>query len=501
MTTLIGAYGALHEIRSPRANLPLEIARPSSETILLSGRRVAQRSPLSAREWKWKFSAADVDDLAKLIGLEQGVYGNGPWFWYDKTAAKLNMLDDIVAAAGMGVEPWRHLAASSSAVIPAGAITLEAGHALAYSIEPTDMLTVPYRQGIPDPIPAVAGRTYTAAGYITGGPGYVGLLWCDANKAPMSTVLSAHTTGRATVTASAPAGAHGLLMAIQLGEPRQALTLDGTTGTYATTGNHASLQIVGDLEVSCEFVPPVWPPPADQRLVAKFGTTSNQCSYQLRILPGGYANLVWSTNGSSSGAPGRSSTVPIPALAGNPVSIKATLDVDNGAGGHTVTFYTSPDFTVWTPLGDPVTEPGATSIHPGTASLAVGARVEPEGNLFTGRIVRAQVRNGIGGTIAANPNFAADGWLDGDNAATTPRADSVGRAWDLSGNAVIDSYVDPQPGRRIGALQVTETATAPAWHPGIGIPRVSIAGAAHAYRLITESTVLRDVDVTLTEVI
>src|SRR5690606_19010488 len=43
--------------------------------------------------------------------------------------------------------------------------------------------------------------------------------------------------------------------------------------------------------------------------------------------------------------------------------VRATLDVNNQSGGHTVTFFTSPNGSTWTPLSSAVTVAGTTSIH------------------------------------------------------------------------------------------------------------------------------------------
>jgi hypothetical protein len=214
-------------------------------------------------------------------------------------------------------------------------------------------------------------------------------------------------------------------------DPPAGLLLNGSTGTYASTPDHAALDITGDLDIRAEFIPEFWPPVNQSRLIAKFGVTGSQCSYQFRINQDGHAHLSWSTNGSSTGAPGRASTAPVPVTAGQKIGIRAVLDVDDGAGNHVVTFYYSTNWTTWTQLGAPVPTSGTTSIFASTTPVSIGARLSPEADWFTGTVTRAEIRNGINGTVVANPDFTAQ------PGGTTVFADSAGRTWTLAGTATI----------------------------------------------------------------
>lgn len=214
-------------------------------------------------------------------------------------------------------------------------------------------------------------------------------------------------------------------------DPPPGLLLNGSTNSFASTADVAALDIVGDLDVRCEFRMPVWPPPGQPRLIAKYGVTGNQCSYQLRINPDGRIHLSWSVTGNPSGAPGRASTIPLSYTAGDTIGVRATLDVNDGAGNHTVTFYYSTDFTVWTQLGAPVVTVGTTSIFASTTPVSIGARTVPEADWMTGTVTRAQIRSGIVGTIVANPDFTIQ------PGGTTSFADSAGRTWTLASAASI----------------------------------------------------------------
>lgn len=499
--TLIGPYGGLIEVRAPKGPVPITVERAVTATTTLGGNRIAQRAPRAGRSWQWDFTAADVTEFGHLFALEDGTYGLPPFRLYDIYAARLNMLPEYVACAGRGSDPWRWLAASSSALTVDGPMVLDDGQRLAYSIVPTETLLLPHRQGVPDPVPVIEGRTYTASAYIEGEPGRVGLTWCNEFGGILDTDTSTLGTGRRVVTATAPSGAHGVLMRIECGTLTQALSLDGTPGSYAVTPHDASFNITGDISLRAEIVTDDWTPAAEPRLIAKFGVDANQCSFQLRIVNSGALSIVWSTNGSATGAPGLSSTVPIPGVVGEPLGLRADLDTDNGAGGHTASFFISGDWSTWVPLGDPRIGSGITSIFAGSAPVSLGGRTGPEGNLLHGRIRRAEIRNSAG-VIASSPDFRSpgNGWLPGDGAATTPRADAQGRAWDLSGAAVIEEYIETASGAQVAALQLTETDEAVPWHTGIGMPRVVVTRTATADRVLADEAVLRDASFTLLEV-
>jgi hypothetical protein len=207
------------------------------------------------------------------------------------------------------------------------------------------------------------------------------------------------------------------------------VALDGT-GDYVSTPDHASLDITGDIDLACEATLTDWSSGTIQALVGKSDAASTQNSYRLRTSATGELQISWTEDGSTVKV--RSSTEILPVESGR-LAVRAILDVDNGASGHTVTFYTAASIDgPWAPLGDPVVTAGTTSIFSGTASLVVGAAVD-DGALHpvTGTIHKAYVKNGIAGTVVADPDF------------TTPAvgassfADSTGKTWTMQGDAEI----------------------------------------------------------------
>jgi hypothetical protein len=126
-------------------------------------------------------------------------------------------------------------------------------------------------------------------------------------------------------------------------------------------------------------------------------------------------------------------------------ALRMTYDADNGASGNTVTFYWAPsmDSPTWTMIDRPVIMAGTSSVFAGTAPLQIGIsdyRATSSAWLqrlpMDGRVYRAEVRSGIGGTVVAAPDFR--GLADG----TTSFTDSTSKVWSLAGRAEIRNRED-----------------------------------------------------------
>jgi hypothetical protein len=78
--------------------------------------------------------------------------------------------------------------------------------------------------------------------------------------------------------------------------------------------------------------------------------------------------------------------------------VRATLQVNDGAGHYVVKFYTSSDGTAWTQLGSTITGSSTTSIKAGNASVTLGEWSSIT-TRFPMKVYRAQIYNGIGGTL------------------------------------------------------------------------------------------------------
>jgi len=202
--------------------------------------------------------------------------------------------------------------------------------------------------------------------------------------------------------------------------PKRLIALPATA-VGASTPDSAGTSVTGDLNLRMDITAVSWRDSA--WTLGKTGTAGN-ISYLWGIGSDGTLVLIWSANGSATFT--KQSTVCVPQPTSGRRAVRVTLDVDNGAAGNTVTFYTSDTISgTWTQLGATVVTAGTTSIFNGTASTIIAA--DPGS-----RVHAAQVRSGIGGTIVANPDFTsvAEG-------TTTTFVDSASATWTLDAGSTV----------------------------------------------------------------
>lgn len=172
---------------------------------------------------------------------------------------------------------------------------------------------------------------------------------------------------------------------VDLGAPWLDLTASGSAATCPDT---AALSITGDIDLRVEFSRDDWSAD-DFLLLAKYGAAGDR-SYALYLI-GGLIWIYWTADGTN--WLGRASTVVVPAWAGR-IALRATLDVDNGAGGHTATFYTAARLDgTWVQLGEPVVTAGTTSIFDSTHTVQVGSG--------SGKVYGWEIRDGIAGAVVS----------------------------------------------------------------------------------------------------
>ncbi|MEU2119995.1 hypothetical protein ABZ567_31160 [Streptomyces sp. NPDC016459] len=233
----------------------------------------------------------------------------------------------------------------------------------------------------------------------------------------------------------------------------------------ASTPHHASFNITGDLDVRFDGALDDWRPDNSTFLMGKWAAAPNATWYLYVNVLG--LSLAWSPDGT---AFVQRTSAPLPAGPGRRLAVRATLDVNNGSGGHTVTFYTAPTLAgPWTQLGPAQVTTGTTSIATNTADLQVG---DISGFNFlapVGEVYAAEVRNGIGGTVVAAPRF------DQQNAGATGFTDSAGRVWTLRDHATITD-------RRTRVVHVVPSWPS-TWHRSGGDVRAPIETAGVLRRL------------------
>ncbi|MFJ3537063.1 hypothetical protein ACIPQA_16520 [Streptomyces sp. NPDC090109] len=236
------------------------------------------------------------------------------------------------------------------------------------------------------------------------------------------------------------------------------LALDGTTLSGAETPDHASLDITGDLDIRVEAEVTDWS--GTYNLLGKWGVAGQQ-SYRLQVGQG-QLYLLWSTDGTTISFENK----PIPTTLPRRAALRATLDVNNGAGQYTCEFFTAPSLDgPWTSLGTVTDGVAATSIFNSTAPVKAAGFTAG----FVGRVYRGEIRSGIGGTVVAAPDLRA--LAPGATAWT----DTAGRPWTVIGTAQISNRVP----RFVGEV----SSWPPRWAPSGQDVWVPIEGAGVLRRL------------------
>lgn len=218
----------------------------------------------------------------------------------------------------------------------------------------------------------------------------------------------------------------------ELGGAPAGLALDGTA--YATTPDHASLDLVADLNFRVR-VRATDLTSTTQTILAKW--TAGQQSYILQIGVDGKLTIAWSTTGANTVT--KTSTVAIPVADGVDFWLWVVLDVDNGGGGHTAYFSYSLDDTdehaavAWLLIGAPVAVAGVTSVFAGTAPLEIGSVLGGTANRFTGTIYDVVILNpALAAVFEAQFGDGSQGWESGDTGGATG-VDSTGKTVTLVG--------------------------------------------------------------------
>lgn len=260
-------------------------------------------------------------------------------------------------------------------------------------------------------------------------------------------------------------------------DPHPGLQLTGSGGDYASTPDAAALDITGDIMLWCYGALDDWTSGAIQALVSKWDETADERSYRLIVTATGELGIEWSTDGTAGTLESENTTNPIDVDDGDLIALMVTLDVDDGSGNHVVTFWrAATDDLQWTQI-EALTLSGTTSIHSGTADLEIGSSEGGTIDLAAGQVHSAAVVDGINGTNAADPDFAAE--ADG----TTNFADDAGNTWTVNGSAeILGELVE-------AAQSITPDLEGVTWIKSIKYPALNRPiGEAPEYRPIQNSS-------------
>lgn len=193
------------------------------------------------------------------------------------------------------------------------------------------------------------------------------------------------------------------------------------------TPDSAGVSVTGDIDLRVDCAPITWRP----ENAAYIAGPLKLDSYGIYLDTNGTLVLFWYDSTAFTSA---TSTEPIPGPTTGRKAVRATLDVDNGGGGHSVTFYYSDDDTMdgtWVQFGDVVTGGGTTSIDDTSNPLVSYMSIETS----PGEVYEMRVYDGIAGTKRASPKFIAQA------SGTTSFDDAEGNTWSdsLGGGAALDN--------------------------------------------------------------
>lgn len=268
----------------------------------------------------------------------------------------------------------------------------------------------------------------------------------------------------------------GTKLRTRIGTKDASLAMPGVDGSYASTPDVAALDITGDIDIRIDVDPHVWYPdsPLVNLLASKYQIDGDNRSWIFYVISTGALRFAWSPDGTLASRVVVTSTASVP-NDGARRAVRVTFDVDNGASGNEATFYTAPSIAgPWTQLGAVVTTAGVTSIFSGGSPVEIGAGdggVDPltVDKPFGGTVYAFELRDGIGGTVVANPDFTAP------DAGDTSLTDASGLVWTVHGGAAI---VDPSL-RASGAIGSFK----PAWDETTLDAQMSVEAAGILRRL------------------
>ncbi len=192
------------------------------------------------------------------------------------------------------------------------------------------------------------------------------------------------------------------------------LYLPGATGNYASVPS-AGLNVTGDLDVSVDVALDDWTPTGDARVASKYTAGGDQRGWILQVNASGTLTLFWSATGV--GVLTAQSTAVNTLTDGTRHTIRATLDVDNGAGGYVVRFYVD-----GAQLGAAVTGGTTTSVFASSAQLIVGASDAGGGVPAAGKFYGAVIKDGIDGTTVLDVDFSSHRQFPGAGGSVTGTA-------------------------------------------------------------------------------
>lgn len=194
----------------------------------------------------------------------------------------------------------------------------------------------------------------------------------------------------------------------------------------------SDLSITGDIDIRIDLEPESW---RDEQMLcgtqfagdATFGFGSQGWALYLDAF--GVPHLTWHDGTTTFDT---SADLAVPQVTRQ--ALRVTLDVDNGASGRTLTFYTADTIAgPWSQLGSIITETGTTAIAYTGGTLRVGHVSGRDQRGIHGHVYGFELYTGIAGTAVTDIDFTA--LTNGAHAFT----DSNSNRWITVGNSVVSN--------------------------------------------------------------
>lgn len=200
-------------------------------------------------------------------------------------------------------------------------------------------------------------------------------------------------------------------------------------GNNTTTPDSVALSITGDIDLRAKASPADWQN-GHFHYAKEDPTAPHETSWDFRLDDDGILHFEWEDP--VNGTVEVDATEPVPFTSNDVGWVRVTLDVDNGAGGYDVTFYTSEDGLVWTQLGAVVTGGFVTSIADTAQPVVIGYFVFDNASTRTTKIYRVEIRDTIDGALVALFDANEAGATAGTQ---TPGSffSSTGEEWTVNG--------------------------------------------------------------------
>jgi hypothetical protein len=171
------------------------------------------------------------------------------------------------------------------------------------------------------------------------------------------------------------------------------------SGNYASTPDAAPLDITGDIDLRVWISLASWTQ-GSNALIGKWGSLTTKC-YLFYLNSSGVLSFSTTTDGATTQTATCSTTL---SLTANQITwLRVTRQQSSG----NVIFYTSPDGVTWTPVGTTQVLLAGTALYNTASIVEVGTSTAGITNNLIGNVYRAQIYNGIGGTLVFDANFTS----------------------------------------------------------------------------------------------